>query len=124
MKKLFIVLAAALFVNACTIKEKLGCLAQEKAVELASSVIVDNLQCKNVAQVKISMNNIIAPLNLCPEQTGAIGNLVCPSIANAVVNYLVSNSIPSQWQCSAEMAKDKVRDVLENACKSAVPVAK
>lgn len=128
MKNLFALSAVLLAVSCCSIKEKLGCLAQDKMVEISSSVIVDKLQCKSPAQVKISMNAIFSKLNLCTQpaeqQTGLIGDLVCPKAADAVVNYIADGAIPAEWQCSASDAKAQLKDAFLQGCKKLVPVSK
>jgi len=89
--------------------------------DVATSVIVDKLQCRNSKEVLSSINGLLAPLGLCQQKTGAIADIACPMITKSVVDYLAANAIPEKWGCSAANAKAVVGAALLEACKK-VPV--
>jgi hypothetical protein len=123
MKKfeLFLIAAVVFALSACAgLKEKAGCMVEDKTIAVATDVIVKKLQCKNVFAVHADVKGVVDNLGLCP--TGPIGDVVCPMVAKEVVNKLVAVAVPAEWGCTAENAKATLQSTLESSCKAVVPV--
>lgn len=123
MKSVSILLIAVLLVSGCS-WFKPGCFIQDQAVSISTQVVVEQLQCANPEAVQADLKKIISGIGLCKEvQTGPIAETMCPGLSSEVVKFIASKAIPSEWACSAQEAKDKLANALNDACKK-IPVKK
>jgi hypothetical protein len=116
----------AAFASGCT--KKFGCTLEEAAVVGISPLVASQLECKNPAVVQEDLLKVIQKVGFCKPDasqeftqmsTGSLGLInptVCVFFGKMVLSSLASNAIPETWECTAESAKEKLGDILIQAC--------
>lgn len=103
--------------SACSFfKEKAGCLIQDRIATAAADVVADKLQCQNKLAIRQDIEQAFSYLKLCPTEAGFIADRLCPIATGALVEFVASRTIPKEWQCSAVLVKEQLRDALLGAC--------
>lgn len=119
--KLFLILALGLL-GACT--KPAGCVLQDQAATIATSVIVSNLACTNSDAVRSSVIDVISQSGICSDkmQVGLIADTFCPLLVSQLQSLIATKVIPPEWGCDAQSATGDVASALLAACKK-IPVS-
>ena len=120
MKKISLVILAALVLSGCT-KNQVGCAVEDTVVSVASQGIVAALQCSNPAAVQASIKMAADKLNICTQPAAANLKLALPAalcgpLIDMLLTTVVTTAIPSAWGCSAQVAGDQLKALLNKAC--------
>lgn len=124
MKQVFIALAFLFTMTACTkeeVKEKI-CDTGKKAATLLTAEIAVSLDCANTAAIQVDIEKKLVDLKVCAAPTtdavkpmGAIGDVVCKPIVDAIVAGLLTQ-VPSSWECKGGKVSEDLKTKLLAQC--------
>lgn len=123
----FFLLMTIAALSGCSLILESKCYLQGQAIQLANKTIVENLQCTNLDAVDKDVTKLIGGIGLCkklPESgtTASFGlwkqarGSLCPIVSDTVAKALTDKAIPAEWGCSAQGAKDRISQLLTDAC--------
>jgi len=105
------------------------CEAAMIATNQASKAVASVLECEAPEAIAKTIQSVVENTGICqPKETkvvvsslalspmGLIGNIVCPPVGRIIVK-LAAKQLPEDWECSAEVAKDKLKDLIVRGCK-------
>lgn len=130
---LLLTLGAALAMNtltSCTLfGGKAECFVKEKLATGFTNVVVDRGICPATGKLVIQKRNeeFLEAVGICKQETGAIGDAVCPIAVFTVVEKVFSGGLEAAYPnagCTGGATKDVLSAWLTAKCKELVPVSK
>jgi hypothetical protein len=143
MKKLAILMVLVAFLTAsCTKKDgttdKPQCVAGELLVVGVTPAIAKELQCTGQTAMRDDLLRVVQGSKLCAPEPDAsasptamnfsvineanafefpiFSTTLCGFFGGLIVDTLVQKAVPATWGCSAQVARDKVKAIVEGAC--------
>lgn len=128
MNKL-VMLLMCLFAVSCTKEQPkpnpfkdIACSIGQAVGTAVSLEIQKQLDCKNLSAIQASVYDGLVMIKVCEKKEKSLlsvestANPICASLANVFLNVVLEKGIPSAWQCSGGLAKDKIVEVINKAC--------
>lgn len=117
MRYLSLLMISFCFIG-CSKNKSPVCVVKDALVDAAAVAVSSGLQCANAAAVKASVNAAALKIVKSCQASSAqsiVGD-VCGMLATTLVDSLVDGAIPAEWECSSQMAKDQLLDLVKGAC--------
>lgn len=104
------------------------CAAAKLTAQQAAGGVASVLECAASAEISKDLLKAVESSQICEAKAAdtmmtlaaqnLIGNVICPPVAKLVTELSVKQ-IPKNWECSANIAKDKMNELILKGCKAA-----
>lgn len=105
----------AVTVVGCQSTKEIKCEFQQKLADYSGKGLSGLLSCQNPLAVSKDIYDLMSTKSKCVVPQG-VGAVICESAVKSAVDSLIAKGIPTEWQCSGGVAKEKVHAFIKSQC--------